>query len=194
MRRDGRRGLTVLELLVALALLAIIAATLASTTGTSARIWERSKTFATKDSEVLLRAKLRLWLETMKPFTRPHGRPQEARGDATRFRFLTTELIMHFPALSETRITIEIRGAEDVRDLWVIIEGLDHGGEVVASERRRVAAGLRDLKLRYYDAAPDDPGWREDWQVNRRRPALVSIVADAPLPVWPPLTVSPRLE
>ena len=193
---SGRRqsGLSVLELLVALALLAMIAATLASTVTTSARVWERSKTFTERDSQVLLRTELRKWLETMKPFSRPWGQPQEAAGTATRFRFLTTDLLMAFPALSETRVTIEVRGEGEIRDLWILLEGIDRGGGIVAREERLLAENLPDARIRYYDTDPDDPGWRDDWSVPRKRPALVSIVADVSPLIWPPLTVAPRLE
>ena len=187
-------GLSVLELLVALALLGVIAATLTSTVTTSARVWERSKSFTARDGQVLLRAELRKWLETMKPHSRPWGRKQEAIGTATRFRFLTTDIPMAFPALSETRVTIELREDGARHDLWILLDALDRAGTVVAHEERLLAEDLDGARIRYYDADPEDPGWREAWEVARRRPALVSITADMPARIWPPLTVAPRLE
>lgn len=63
MRYSGERGLTLLELLVALALLSLIGLGLTSTIGTSKRVWEQSERYSTTLEEINTRQLLKRVLE-----------------------------------------------------------------------------------------------------------------------------------
>ena len=199
MMRDRQAGMSILELLIALALLAMIASILAGSISTGARVWERSKTLTAQDQRVVLRAELRRWIEAMKPPSRPTGLKQEALGTATRLQFLTSAFFAHHPPESEARVTLEVTGSADRTGqvLKVTLEALDTDGSIAAREDRILAGTLSEASLRYYRAAAEQRpgGWQDAWTSQRALPALISIAAGAgDGREWPVLTVRPDLQ
>ena len=196
MRRNRQSGFTLLELLIALGLLAMIAAALASSIGLGARLWERSKAYPVRDDEILLRAELRQWIEAMKPPTRAVGMKQSAAGTAQSFSFLTTALPPVFPGGSETRVTISLKGGQKASDLIVLLEAIAADGRVVAMDRRILLQDIPAGRLRYFARGENgNPGtWQESWKPGRVLPALIAIEIDTHPHRWPPFAAAPKLE
>ena len=72
-------GFSLLELLIALALLAAIGAALASTTQTSVQVWKRTTSTDAQLEAIVLRGQLRRWIQDAKPPSR-FGLAQEVSG------------------------------------------------------------------------------------------------------------------
>lgn len=195
-RRDQEAGVSVLELLVALSLLTVIAVTLATTLGLGVRTWERGQTFPAEDEMIALRGKLRHWLETTKPPTRPVGLPQAFQATSQRLSFLTSDAPHGLPANTETRVIVDILEFESGSDLVLTLEAVDAQGNVVISERRRIHRSNVPLRLRYFrPAVGDEPAvWIDRWDAPRVLPGLISIEAVEQTHDWPPLIVSPKLR
>ena len=88
MRREG--GYTLLEMLVALAIVAMIGAALAQSTTLASRFWTASRTAEAETEADILRVRLRQWLTTAKPPSELSGVKAPMRGDERRFSFVTT--------------------------------------------------------------------------------------------------------
>ena len=193
MRRSA--GFTLLELLIALSLLALIGVALAGSAGMGVQVWKRAETLPAADEEAILRSHLRDWIERAKPTNFAPGRRQIFIGTPERIQLITMDQVRISPDLGEARISLEIsRHSDGTQDLILVIEILAHDGEVIALDRRRFVKDASEIRFRYFDARNRDAdGWSDDWQAQRRLPDLISIEIDRPKDPWPPLVVAPRL-
>lgn len=188
--RSRRAGLTLLELLIALALMSLIAALLLSSLSTSARVWERAQGLNAADSKLVLRQQLRAWIANMKPHRYPYGRAQSVTGNGERLSFITAATLPGLPPRTEPRITIEIiRSARGDR-IAVRIEALNRGGNIVHSEERMLAEGLSRAALSYIVDAGSDAAPTDELPDGRSLPLMVKIVSSDALTVWPPFYVA----
>ena len=175
MRRNRRAGVTLLELLIALWVMAAAALILASTLGLVGRALARVGAEAADVEAITARVVLRRWLE---------GMPERARltGDGAGMTF---GALRDEPPLAAAEVT-------DVRSA-------DEGGAVraVAGDGALVAELAADgvlLGLRYYGSpgAGLAPVWREDWPATAEAlPDLVRITYETEGRMAPPLTVIP---
>ena len=194
--RNPRSGFTVLEMLVSMALMAMIAATLATTVSQGARVWERSKALPDMDSEILLRMELRDWLRHLKSPRLPLGHRQVFDGTAQTFSFLTTAYLHALPLDAEAEITIAIvETGFDTGDVKLTITGLDRARKPAFTEERVLVEGLTNPRLEYYlPTRRNVPGeWRDYWNARRDAPALVAIRSDGDQTLWPDLVVAVKV-
>lgn len=193
--RNSRSGFTVLEMMISLAIMAMIAASLAGTVVQGARVWERSNTLPAEDTQILLRMELRDWIANMKPPRLPHGHRQIFDGNDREFAFITTKFLHALPADTEAEIVIEIRDAGfETGDVYLTINGLDYERQPVFTEERLLVAGLTNPRLEYYlPTRRNVPGdWRNYWTERRDAPALLAIRSDGDQTHWPDLVVAVR--
>ncbi len=175
MKRNPKAGVTLLELLIALWVMAAAAMILASTLGLVGRALARVGAVSLEIEAITARLMLRRWLEAM---------PLQARltGNDTEMIFGT---LIDEPPLTAAQVT-EVR-----------VSGI--GGAVHASAAEAVlVADLASsgvlLALRYYGSPVpgSSPAWRTDWPANAERlPDLVQISYASRERVVPPLTVIP---
>jgi prepilin-type N-terminal cleavage/methylation domain-containing protein len=174
MKRKPKAGVTLLELLIALWVMAAAAMILSSTLGLVGRALARVGAVSHEVEAMTARLMLRRWLEAM---------PLQARltGSGSEMTFAT---LIDEPPLTAARLT-EVRVSGD-------------GGAVRASAAEAVVAELAptgdELALRYYGSPVPGglPEWRADWPVNADRlPDLVQISYADRGSVLPPLTVIP---
>lgn len=191
-----RRGFTVLELLVALTIMAMIAAALASTTSLGSRVWQRASAYPEADAHIVLRSRLRHWLETAKPPARVIGRRQEFVGTPDRIAFLTSARVPGGATGSEARITLALaEGGAALARLTLTIDWLDAEGAVLVTDTRVLVEQVEEATIRYFRQAPDSGGvWQDRWQEPDRLPDLVSIEVKSQGVAWPPLVVAPKLD
>lgn len=158
MTRKPKAGVTLLELLIALWVMAAAAMILSSTLGMAGRALARVGAVSHEVEAITARLMLRRWLEAM---------PLQARltGNETEMNFGT---LLDEPPLTAAQVT-EVR-----------VSGT--GGAVRASAAEAVVAELARegalLSLRYYGSPVPGglPGWRADWPANADRlPDLVQI-------------------
>jgi Tfp pilus assembly protein PilV len=149
MRRNPRAGVTLLELLIALWVMAAAAVILASTLGLAGRALARVGTEAREIEAVTARLTLRRWLEAM---------PLQARlsGDETGMTF--GSLIDRAPLTAAEVTEIRVSGVAGA------VQADAAGGAIVVT----LAADGALVALRYYGAPVpgDTPAWRTDWPAN----------------------------
>lgn len=179
MKRNPRAGVTLLELLIALWVMAAAAVILASTLGLAGRALARVGAEAADVQAITARVVLRRWLE---------GMPLGARivGDAGGMTF---GALIDEPPLSAARVT-EVR----VMDADGAVIAVAGDGALVAE---LAADGV--LVAVAYHGSPGPgiaSGWRRDWPATAEAlPDLVRITYETEGRVAPPLTVIPaRLE
>ena len=174
MKRNPKAGVTLLELLIALWVMAAAAMILSTTLGMAGRALARVGVVSIDVEAITARLMLRRWLEAM---------PLQARltGNDTEMIFGT---LIDEPPLTAAQVT-EVR-----------VTGT--GGAVRASAAEALVAELASngvlLALRYYGSPVRKglPEWRADWPVNAERlPDLVQISYTDRNGVVPPLTVIP---
>jgi prepilin-type N-terminal cleavage/methylation domain-containing protein len=175
MKRKPKAGVTLLELLIALWVMAAAAMILSSTLGMAGRALARVGAVSHDVDAITARLMLRRWLEAMPLQARLSGNDTEMI-----FGTLIDELPLTAALVTEVRVT-------------------GSGGAVRASAAEAVVvAELAPdgvlLALRYFGSPVPGglPEWRPDWPVNAERlPDLVQISYTDRGSVVPPLTVIP---
>lgn len=175
MKRNPKTGVTLLELLIALWVMAAAAMILASTLGLAGRALARVGAASQEIEAITARLTLRRWMEGMPLGARLSGNDLE----------MTFGALIDQPPLTAAQVT-EVR-----------VSGF--GGAVRASTAEAdVVADLAPdgvlLALRYYGSP--SPGslaeWHTDWPVNAERlPDLVQISYSSRERIVPTLTVIP---
>jgi len=195
-------GFTLLELVVALAVLALLTLLLADGVRSSLDLLDRAATRSEAIEDLpLVQQALRRILAGALPVTLPPRRDDEPApvrfaGDAT-----WLELVGHLPEPAgggTWRIALAARGdiaGSALMLRWTPVEaseGSHAGGEAVLLEH---IAGLR---LAYLG---DDPGlapaWADSWHNRQRLPRLVRIEVSFPAGderIWPALVVAPMVS
>lgn len=185
---NPRAGLSVLELLVALALVGLIAVGLAGTLGFGARVWDRASSLQGSEEPLILRARLRQWLSEAVPPRRILRVPTEFEGNPNGFAFTTLAETPHEPDAAAMRIAV----GPDEQRLVLSIQYLDDMGAVQKSERRKLATNVRDVRFAYamFDS---DAGliWQDTWGTgDAALPLVVRIrTAEGATPPWPEFSV-----
>ena len=194
----GRAGYTLVELLVALAIMALLSTMLLAGLARSGRTWERLDGAATRAEGVeAAQALLRARLQHAWPITRYDMRPPgpDFDGLATQLTFLAPPGERDGPgALRRYRLQLEPGG-----DL-VLVSTSDVALAPARVERREVL--LRDvdtISLSYFGAMEPDraPQWRENWRQRPRMPSLVRIrlqFLNGDSRLWPDLVVHPLAD
>ncbi|MEM9099462.1 MAG: prepilin-type N-terminal cleavage/methylation domain-containing protein [Pseudomonadota bacterium] len=161
-------GFTLLELLVTLALLALMANAMATSTQMSAQVWKRSQDLPRLDAEILLLQQVRTWLTAAKPLDLNQGMRQQFVGLGQGFSLLTNA---RHPGLLPSE------------DLWIAVaerrDGLDLRLEAWAQAKEPRVLERRSLDLRsgqfigfrYLD--PDQKSWEVTWTRRDRLPAII---------------------
>lgn len=197
----AQAGFTLVELLVALTLLAMLSVMLFGGLRFGARSWDAVADRSERADRVAAsQAFLRRQLSQASPEAGAEGASDEAAG----LRGAPDSLAFTAPWLSSIslgglyRFELVHGGGEDGAlilswsPLQAEAEGLDSAPDLAGS--RALLEGVSGLELSYYGA--DDPlseaVWREDWPADGPPPRLVKVAvsfADG-RQVWPPLIVS----
>jgi prepilin-type N-terminal cleavage/methylation domain-containing protein len=196
--RDGTQsGYSLAELLVVLALLGMIAATMSDSVRFGRRTWEasRDRTEAL-DGVAGAQGLLRTLLQRVLPRDLDPGIPTDPllfRADGDRMRFVAaTPAAVEASEVASFELAV-VRGNASASLVlsWTPLAG--------APDRRRqvLFAGAADIRFRF--ARRDQTGrldWREDWQDQSGVPDLILIgvegKAGAPM-LWPELVIRPRI-
>lgn len=186
-----RSGLSLFEMLIALALLALIAAGLAGALSLGVRLSDRSTTLDKFANEITLRLKLRTWLEVASVPQKGSPFPQGFNGSTNAFSFLTFSETPFAP--NAAAMHIRVWGQKPA--LFLQVSTLDDDGKVIDQFEELLADRVENLLVQYYDTRATPPGWQYAWTDQTRLPDLVRIQMDrGSLPDWPEFTVKPRLN
>lgn len=186
----GRRtGLTLLELLVGLALLATILTALLAATRLGANLLDRSQEMDTEQAIIAARVRLRGWLQTAQPPNLITNLPISFEGTASNFSFVTLSRASFAADAAAIRVNVAI-GRDD---LSLIVQSLDDDGGVFGELPLELYPSS-DFTFSYWDAFADNPDWQTEWAVEGRVPNLVKIEATTnEILDWPTFIVAPAL-
>lgn len=217
-RHDGSEaGFTLLELLVAMTLLALVFGLIAGGIGFGAAVWEKGGASSRRAGDLQTAHRvLRGRIEAMRPYRRPRERRQALQplavdGAPDALVFVgppPAELAL--PGLYRYRIAIEGRGGDrtlvlawrrlqpDLRDFEQEAAGVA-GNDEDTSGAVTLMQGVEAARLAYFGAVtPDDPPeWRDRWEDAVRLPELVRLTLQFPdgdPREWPPLIAAPMVE
>jgi general secretion pathway protein J len=181
--RGREAGFTLLEVLVALAVLGFIVLGIAQGLRLGTSAWQRqARDQAWQEQVSTTERLLRHMLEQARPG--PAGGAPPLRGDADRLVFTTV-----LPGGAEVQAALGLAQPGRLVLRW-------HApGSPAAAQERVLAEGLAGLELGYWPAAAASAGWQREW-AGRALPALVRLRLRfaAPERRWPDLVFRPVLE
>jgi len=187
---NNRSGLSLLELLVALAIMAVIATGLSRSLGLGVRVWESSQSIQEREEPLILRSQLRDWLEQALPPNRLVPFDNSFIGTTTGFSFLT---LAETPFAANTAaLRIEVTSAD--RLLILRVSYLDDMEIVIRSEERILTHFETPPEFSFYSTEADKEGWQSSWDSELLLPELVKIEFPTFVPQWPEFTVAPLLH
>jgi general secretion pathway protein J len=200
----GAGGFTLIELIVALTLMALLASVLMGSLGLAARSWDAGDAKAVQVSEMrqaqeFLRAQLAAGYP--KRLRKATGFPLLFAGERDELRYAATLP----PRVADGgvyyfRLAVQRDGRRGRLVLERVIPDPDAATlpEFGDAERSILAEGIDSLRVSYFGRDPeasdaDAPTWRDRWEDTQRLPLLVRIeVVPEKGPPWPPLLVEPR--
>lgn len=185
------RGFTLVEMLIALSLTAMLAVMILAGLQTSSRIWTRSTTAAEEIEEMAFaHGFLRRAISGAYPRLKPDGAGAvDFSGDATSLEFLGPIISgVSIAGRARIRLTVVEEGETEALLLSMKNENID-GSEPV---EETLIAGARRIRFSYRARGSDE--WVEDWRSKPFLPALVKVeVAGGRMSPWPPLIIRPSI-
>jgi prepilin-type N-terminal cleavage/methylation domain-containing protein len=184
-RVQSDSGFTFLELLISIAILAMISVMISGAMVYTRQVWNRGAKFTQYEHQALLRDSLRGWLQNVHDHKAITG-DQNALG----FTVLWGDMLRE--DIYELQIKLHVIRNRTSDDLVVGLTGLDIDDQVVLSEQRILLADMRDLRIRYFGkpAPTGQWGWYDAWAFENPNLKLIRIdAAHDDGRAWPPLTV-----
>jgi general secretion pathway protein J len=200
--RRRERGFTLLEVVVAIALFAMLMTLVYNVLSTAARAFEAGQTrTSSSDSRRVISEFLRASLTAAFPIAVGKGQKWSLLFDGGdgRLRYVADlPGYVGVGGLHEIVIERERLGADDALVMRRRPLVLDDRGEVSGDFDSRVLLDqVNDFQVRFFGSEEDDqePDWRDAWPAGQRMPMLVELaITDADDRPWPALWVRPRVN
>lgn len=202
--RNAAAGFTLLELTIALTLLALLSAVLAGSLRLAGRSTDGGQAKADEAAAMRLAQEfLRTNLEAQHPLRmrKMAEWPILFRGTRDELRY-AADLPARVAGGGIWYFRLAVRGDEPRSPLVLerVIPDLqaDELPEFTAPERSVLAEGIADLTIAYFGKGADDainvePTWRDHWDDQQQLPTMIRIDVRPKFgPAWPTLYVSPR--
>jgi len=189
-KSSSRSGLSILELLVSLALLALIAGGLAGSLNLGLRLFERSDSLSETTDPLAIRARLRGFLSQAIPPSKLMPFPIAFSGTDTEFEFTSLRSTPFAPDAAALQIQVTRIG----KDLMARFSTLAHDGKKTDSFLEKLTTLNGNYRISYYSSNDPEAGWQPVWTNSARLPDLVRIIVDeGSRPEWPEFTVRLQL-
>lgn len=200
-------GFSLIELIVALMLLAVISLTLASSLRLGITAWTRVAGGDNRQSEIFFSQRaIRRFVELARPVPIDNVRLEKGlhfAGSADRLRFIS-RLPAKFGLGGDYLIEFAVRTRASGQKDLVVVPAIHTGAEDEGSKNgdgieTTVVADIASASWSYYGLASerDVPSWSETWQTRLGLPQLIALNVTFPpggRRVWPPLLIAPRLR
>lgn len=185
-KRNPQAGVTLLETLIGLLVMAMVAALLSAGFGTSTRFLNRSEEASDLVDQGLARRDLRLWFEYALPAPVPGEKDLLLSGSPDMMIFLTVPPNGMFWPGAATEVSLGENGP------LVMAVGTDQDGADRRTSLTLAPPGTR-LRFQYWGQLEADqlPDWHAHWPGDQGLPQLVSIAFDGGSSPPPTLTVQP---
>lgn len=185
-RFTSQSGLSLFELLIALALLAFISAALASSFNLGSRLFVKSTEIAALSDELALRSRLRGWLSAATPPSLLTGFALKFEGQSDGLTFVTLTPTPFAP--DAAGLTIVVTTLDNTLSLTAI--AFDDDGMEISSYSGLLAENATQVKFSYYEVEEQELGWQNSWANTASLPDLVRIeVGEGSKPDWPEFSV-----
>lgn len=184
-----RAGLSLLELLVALALLAVITSGLAGAFGIGTQVFDRAQSLGAQQEEVAARRQLRSALMQALPIARITPFPNSFVGASDRVQFVTLKDAAFAPDAAALRFDVIWSGTT----LSMTVEAIDDTGAVLEQWSHILSRDVRDVSFQFLDTSGETPEWTPFWSNRPDLPGLVRITGAGGSPRWVDFAVAPRL-
>jgi type II secretory pathway pseudopilin PulG len=171
MKRNPKSGVTLLETLIGLLVMAMVAGLISAGFGTTTRFWDRSLQVADRVEQALARRDLRLWLEHALTSPVPGDTRPLFEGTAEQLTFLT---VPPGGLFWEGNATLASVGP---REATAIAVGLDADSREDRRTTLHLAADGIVLHFSYWGqrAASEYADWHDVWPREAGLPGLVRI-------------------
>ena len=184
---NRKAGLSYLELLIVLMLLAITATLIGGAFDFARQAKSRANVFVTQQEPIILRNHLRRWVENMSPVQAENT----FSGSANGFSFILDEGLRVQPEAAVIALRIFLNGTRSVQ---LEITGTNVSGETTLQDLRTLEPNLRTAIFSYYGTKPGQPDrWYNIWE-EPRLPRLIRFQATrkdgSPMP---PLIIRPAV-
>ena len=185
-----RSGLSLFELLIALALLAFIAVALASSFNLGSRLFVKSTQIAALSDEYALRSRLRSWLSSATPPSLLAGFALNFEGQSDSLTFVTLTPTPFAP--DAAGLSVSVISTDNT--LTLTATAFDDDGKELAQYSETLADNTTDVRFSSYLATGETAGRKNEWIETARLPDLVRIeVGKGSQPDWPEFTVKPLM-
>lgn len=186
---NGRAGLSLLELLVSLSLLALIAAGLAGAFGVGTQVFDRAQSLNSHQGEIAARRQLRAALMQALPPNRITPFPNSFVGAPDRLAFVTMAEAPFSTDAAALTYSVQWNGTALLLD----VAAIDDEGAVINGWQHVLASDVSNVTFRFLNTEGDSPVWQPTWADQPGLPALVQITGEGGAPAWVEFTVAPRL-
>lgn len=192
-RRDRRSGVTLLELLVALALMALLASFGFSLIAASGRATLRSDRTEAAVEVLLAREALRSVLETAVAIPDATGATEGLAGSATRFSVRAILDDGTFWPGTPVDIALGRTEVSGMSQVELAIAGLAENDQAPIERQSPLSGPDGQMELAYFGSVKvgERPVWQDDWPPDAPLPLLVRIAIRDGERDYPPLILRP---
>jgi hypothetical protein len=191
MNRNTQSGTSLLEMLISLAIMAMIAVMLGSLMSGTAKFLGRATIVGQRVDQIIARDQLRAYLEgaLLSPF--PMDNRPLFQGNTQSIIFLSTEVQgMFWPGAA---VEIQLGRSENGGPILLRAQGPKAADQPPQTASNTLTTSNATLTIAYFGQVVLDapPAWRSDWQAGWAPPKLVRITLSDEKGTLPPLVIQP---
>lgn len=188
--RNPEQGFTLLELMISLAVMAMIALMIGASMSAGSRILSRSAGYSAAVEEALARKDLRTYVEATLPSAFPGSEQPQFQGSSETFQFEAIVDNGTFWPGSPVKGTLAKQ--QDGR-IVLTLTGLSDADQSELLLQSTLTGPKGQLDLAYFGrrSAEESLAWHTDWPTERGLPDLVKLVLSDGDHTLPPLIIRP---